>query len=149
MPGVSFFAYGTLKWGVNVACGDIDGDGIDEIVTGPGPGSMFSSHVRAFNYDGSTTSGVFGVSYIAYPSLTDGFGVFVACGDADNDRVDEILTAPGPHPVYQPWMKTWNCDGGVVSLVESKSFLVFEEDQFRAGARLALGNFYQEPSYLP
>ena len=36
MGNLSFLAYGTLKFGVNVTCGDIDGDGFDEILTGAG-----------------------------------------------------------------------------------------------------------------
>jgi len=46
VPGVSYFAYGTPKWGVNICCGDIDGDGYDEIVTGAGPGAVYGPHVR-------------------------------------------------------------------------------------------------------
>ncbi|MFN7975172.1 MAG: hypothetical protein U0166_22945 [Acidobacteriota bacterium] len=33
---VSFFAYLTLKYGANVGAGDVEGDGYDEILTGPG-----------------------------------------------------------------------------------------------------------------
>jgi hypothetical protein len=55
VPGVSFFAYGTLKYGANVACGDIDGDGYDEIITGAGPGAVFGPHVRAWDFDDSGT----------------------------------------------------------------------------------------------
>jgi hypothetical protein len=90
-----------------------------------------------------------GVSFIAYSSLSVGFGAIVACGDVDNDRVAEILTAPGPNPDYPPWLKTWNYDGDELTLVENRSFMVFEEDEFRSGANLAFGNFYQNPPYLP
>ena len=31
-------AYGTPQYGVNVACGNIDGIGYDEVITGAGPG---------------------------------------------------------------------------------------------------------------
>jgi len=33
-----FMAYGTAAFGVNVAGGNLDGAGVAEIVTGPGPG---------------------------------------------------------------------------------------------------------------
>jgi len=149
MPGVSFFAYGTLRWGVNVACGDIDGDGIDEIVTGPGPSEIFSSHVRGWDYDGEAVAPIDGVSFIAYPNLPHSMGCTVACGDVDNDRVAEILTGPGPHPANPAWLGTWNYDGKALSLVESKTFLVFEEGDYVGGARIALGNLRQQPEYLP
>jgi len=149
IPGVSYFAYGTLRWGVNVACGDIDGDGIAEIVTGPGPSDLFSSHVRGWNFDGETVAPMPGVNFIAYQSFPHSLGCTVACGDADNDRVAEILTAPGPHPDNPAYVKTWNYDGDELTLVPDKSFLVFEEGDYIAGARIALGNLYQAPSYLP
>jgi hypothetical protein len=149
IPGVSYFAYGTLRWGVNVACGDIDGDGIAEIVTGPGPSDLFSSHVRGWNYDGQAVGPMLGVNFIAYQSFPHSLGCVVACGDADNDRVAEILTAPGPHPDNPAYLKTWNYDGDELSLVPGKSFLVFEEGGYVAGARIALGNLHQAPSCLP
>jgi len=149
LSAVSYFAYGTLRWGVNVACGDIDGDGIDEIVTGPGPSEQFSSHVRGWNYDGDTIESMTDVNFIAYASFPKSMGCLVACGDADNDRVDEILTAPGPHPDNPAYIKTWNYDDNVLSLVQGKSFLVFETGEYHAGARIALGRPYQPPSYLP
>src|SRR4029079_13785454 len=33
---VNFFAYGTLRYGVNVASSDVDGDGFGEIISGAG-----------------------------------------------------------------------------------------------------------------
>lgn len=149
VPQVSYLAYGTNKYGVNVACGDIDGDGMDEIVTGPGPSELFGSHVRGWNYDGQTLTPISGVSFIAYPgSLGDG-GVVVACGNIDNDGYDEILTTPGPLADNPPWLKSWNYDGDAISLAESKSFMVFEEGDFVAGANIALGNFFEPADYLP
>jgi len=149
IPGVSYFAYGTLQWGVNVACGDIDADGIDEIVTGPGPGPSFGSHVRGWNYDGERLEPIGGVNFIAYASFPRSMGCNVACGDIDNDRVDEILTGPGPDPDNLAYLKTWNYDGTELALVPGKSFLVFETGDYVAGARIALGHPYRQPDYLP
>ncbi len=70
IPGLSFLAYPAgVGFGVKVACGDLDGDGKDEIITGPGPGDGLGAHVRAFSYD-PTTEQVqdTGVSFLAYPS---------------------------------------------------------------------------------
>jgi hypothetical protein len=149
MPRVSFLAYSSRRYGVSVACGDIDGDGMDEIVTAPGAGESLGSHVRGWNYDGATVTAIPGVSFIAFPELPMGYGVVVSCGDLDNDRVAEILTAPGPRTNNPPRLKTWNIDGQALDLLESKSFLVFEEGEYLAGARVAAGHFYQYPPYFP
>ncbi len=148
IPGLSFLAYGTNRFGVNVSCGDIDGDLIDEIVTGPGPGQMFGSHVRGWNYDGQSISAMHDVNFIAYPELTEGFGCVVACEDVDNDWVCEVLTLPGTRPDYPASLKTWNYDGNELELVERRSFLLFEEGTYGAGGHVALGRLWEEPGYL-
>jgi hypothetical protein len=51
---------------VNVTCGDIDGDGIDEMLTTPGPGSGFAAHVRGWNYDGEAVTPISSLSFFAY-----------------------------------------------------------------------------------
>jgi hypothetical protein len=63
---VSYYAYGTLRFGVNVASGDSDGDGYDELITGAGPGAVFGPHVRGFDYDGASVRPQPGVSFYAY-----------------------------------------------------------------------------------
>jgi hypothetical protein len=149
IPGVSFLAYGTNKYGVNVACGDIDGDLIAEIVTGPGPGEMFDSQVRGWNYDGAALTPMTDVNFNAYPGLPVGYGCVVACADVDNDRVAEILTLPGPDPSFPARVKTWNYDGNRLTLVERRSFLLFEEGEYGAGGHVALGRLWEAPGYLP
>jgi len=54
---VSFYAYGTLRYGVRPAGGGIDGDSFDEFLTAPGEGVIFGPHIRAFNYDGTSLTG--------------------------------------------------------------------------------------------
>ena len=101
LPGLSFLAYGTSKWGVNVAAGDIDGDGFDEIITGAGPGAVFGPHVRGWNYDDSgPVTAMTGVSYFAYG--TPKWGVNVSAGDIDGDGYDEIVTGAGPGVGLRP-----------------------------------------------
>ena len=80
IPAVSFQAYGTLKYGVNVACGDLDGDGIDEIVTAPGPAPLFGAHVRGWDYDGGVLAPIPGCSFFAYPPAEFRWGANVAIG---------------------------------------------------------------------
>jgi hypothetical protein len=127
IPGISYFAYGTPKWGVNVSCGDIDGDGFDEIVTGAGPGAVYGPHVRAWNWDGGpAVSPIGGVSYFAYGTLK--YGVNVACGDIDGDGIDEIVTGAGPGAVFGPHVRGWNWDGsGAAAAIPGVSFFAYED----------------------
>ena len=134
--GISFFAYGTPKWGVNVTCGDIDGDGIDEIVTGAGPGTIYGPHVRGWNYDGGTLAAIPGVSYLAYG--TNKFGVNVTCGDVDNDGIDEIVTGAGPSQVFGAHVRGWNYDGDALSDIGSINFFAFDAANTRYGAKVAV-----------
>ncbi len=94
MPGKEFFAYDAgFAGGVDVAAGDVDGDGVDEIITAPGPGG--GPHIRIFKTNGVEVGG-----FYAYEAGFAG-GVRVSAGDLDGDGEDEIITAPasrgGPH----------------------------------------------------
>jgi hypothetical protein len=149
MAGVSCLAYGTNEYGVNVACGDLDGDGIDEIVTGPGPGLTFGSHVRGWDYDGESLRPMGGVNFIAFPNNGHAAGCVVACGDLDNDRVDELLTVLGPHEENPARLMSWNYDGEALTAIERMCFTMFEEGEYVAGARIAFGNHHQRPPFLP
>ncbi|MGC1512499.1 MAG: S8 family serine peptidase [Acidimicrobiales bacterium] len=85
----SFFAYDPqFTGGVDVATGDLDGDGRDEIITGAGAGG--GPHVRAFSLGGTPYA-----SFFAYDPGFAG-GVRVGTVDLEGDGRDEILTGPGP-----------------------------------------------------
>ncbi len=137
VPGVSYFAYGTLKWGVNVSCGDVDGDGYDEIVTGAGPGSVFGPHVRGWNVDGAAAASIPGLSYFAYGS--NHYGVRVTCGDLDGDGMDEIVTAPGPSPVFGAHIRGWNYDGATLAPMDGINFFAWPAETAQYGATVFSG----------
>lgn len=125
----TFFAYGEgYRGGVQVAMGDVDGDGISEIVTAPGRRS--STHVRIFRLDGTYLGGFF-----AYGNGFRG-GVNLAVGDVDGDGTAEIVTAPkrggGPRVRVVHWKGQRAYD--VVS-----PFLAYTA-KFRGGVRVALGD---------
>lgn len=81
-PG--FFAYDEqFRGGVNVAVGDVDGDGIDDIVTGPGLGG--SPRIRVYDKDGNLST-----QFFAFDS-SETNGVEVTVSDLDGDNIDEII----------------------------------------------------------
>lgn len=84
----SFFVYAKhLRSGVRVAVGDVDGDGMGEIVVGPGSGGR--PHIRIFNGYGQA-------EYPGYFALDKKFtgGVWVATGDVNGDSKEEIIVTP-------------------------------------------------------
>lgn len=86
-----FYAYApSFRGGVFVGAGDIDGDGVDEIITGAGIGG--STHIRMFNGKAQPLNpGIFAFS------KTSRLGVQIIITDIDSDGIDEIL-AVNPDP---------------------------------------------------
>ncbi|MFL5341736.1 MAG: FG-GAP-like repeat-containing protein [Gemmataceae bacterium] len=85
----SFFAYTTkFLGGVRVATGDVNGDGVDDIITGAGPGG--GPHVEVF--DGAT--GNLMLSFFAFAQSFTG-GVYVAAGDFNGDGKADIVASSG------------------------------------------------------
>jgi predicted outer membrane repeat protein len=133
-PGVSYLAYGTPKWGVNVAAGDIDGDGFDEIITGAGPGAVYGPHVRGWNVDGGAAVAITQVSFLAYG--TNKFGVNISSGDVDGDGIDEIVTGAGPGAVFGPHIRGWNFDGDAVTPLHGFSFFAWQTAPLHFGVNV-------------
>src|SRR3989339_459911 len=77
-----------FRGGVNVAAGDTNGDGRDDIITGAGFGG--GPQVRIFDASGTVRG-----QFFAYASNFRG-GVNVAAGDTNQDGTDEIITGAGP-----------------------------------------------------
>ncbi len=109
---------------MDVAAGDVDGDGQDEIITGAGPGG--GPHVRIFEKDGTPIGG-----FYAYDPSFPG-GVHVAAGDIDNDGTDEIITGAGRGG--GPHIRAFKLDGTQVS-----SFFPYDVN-FPGGVDVASGN---------
>ena len=104
-PG--FFAYAdSFRGGVNVAIGDLNGDGIKEIICGAGYNG--GPHVRVFRKDGTLIN----PGFFAYDKTFRG-GVNVAVGDVDGDGVDDIVTGPGLGG--SPLARVYDRDGNLQS----------------------------------
>lgn len=131
----SFLAYPkTFQGGVRVAVGDIDGDGVNEIVTTPGPG--YEAHVKIFHVDGSLV----GIKdFLAYDRFTG--GVHLTVGDTDNDGQAEIITAPGPGG--GPDVRVWNGKDGT----RKKQFFAFDQSM-TDGVTVAFARTPEGPSIL-
>ena len=110
---INFFAYSTLKWGVNVEAGDTDSDGFEEILTGAGPGQIFATTVRGWDYDGNQISPIARINFNAFQPLA--WGVNVSGGDVDNDGAAEIVAARGPDPAVNNDFSGFNTDGGPIT----------------------------------
>lgn len=78
--------------GVSIAVGDINNDGVDDIIVGAGPGG--GPHVRVI--DGSKLDPAEGqlLSFFAFPATFQG-GVTVAAGDVNGDGFDDIIVGAG------------------------------------------------------
>ncbi|MFC1613455.1 S8 family serine peptidase [Patescibacteria group bacterium] len=118
-----FFAYSKdFRGGVNVSSGDIDGDGIDEIITGAGQGG--GPHIRIFDKYGNVKG-----NFFAYSKDFRG-GVNVSSGDIDEDGIDEIITGAGPGG--NPDVRIFDVYGN-----KKIGFFAFDEN-FRGGVNVGL-----------
>src|SRR4029077_16868645 len=127
----SFYAYDLpFGGGVFVACGDVDGDGLADVITGKGPGG--DPHVRAFSL--ASGSPVEIASFNAYAPTFAG-GVHVAVGDVNGDGRADIITGAGPGGA--PHVRAFSLAGGGVT--ELASFLAYDP-AFTGGVFVAGGD---------
>jgi hypothetical protein len=122
-----FFAYTpSFLGGVRVAVGDVNGDGVPDLITAPGPGG--APEIKVF--DGNT--GVLIRDFMAYDAHFLG-GVYVAAGDVNGDGFADIVVGAdaggGPH--VQAFSGK---DGSVL-----QSFYAYNP-AFRGGVRVAAGD---------
>ncbi|QGJ71389.1 Hypothetical protein PBC10988_30940 [Planctomycetales bacterium 10988] len=118
--------------GVRVATGDVNNDGILDIVTAAGPGG--GPHIQVFDSQtGSLISGEVNNFYAYDPSFTG--GVYVAVGDVNGDGFDDIITGAGATETSQAHVRVFSgLDGSII-----REFYAYELS-FHGGVRVAAGD---------
>jgi len=115
----------SYRGGVRVTSGDIDNDGVDEIVTGTGENG--GPHLRVFEKDGTPR----GIEFFPFDKSFRG-GMDVATGDFDGDGKDDI--AVSQFSKGQAWVKVYRYNDNRDILFERNVFGMVE-----CGATVALG----------
>jgi protocatechuate 3,4-dioxygenase beta subunit len=117
----------TFLGGVRVATADVDGDGVEDVITGSGIGG--GPRIRVFSgVDGSVIR-----EFFAFEDTFRG-GIFVAGGDIDADGKADIIV--GAEVGGGPRITTFSgADGTVLN-----NFFAFDPNQ-RGGTRIAAGDF--------
>ena len=117
-----FFAYDkNFRGGVQVTTGDIDNDGIDEIITGAGVGG--GPHVRIFDKNGNLKS-----DFFAYDKNFRG-GVNIVVADINNNKKSEIIVSP---QTGKETIKIFN------SLGEIMNKFILSKNNFQKGINIAI-----------
>ena len=130
LTGFSFYAYGTLKYGLAVASGDLESNGADDVLAGAGPGQVFGPHVRAFRYRRPGVAAVGRVNFFAYGTLK--YGVKVTGADRDGDGDSEIFTGPGPSGAFSAHVRGFDLGSGGVFSLPGVNFNAFASGQYGA-----------------
>jgi len=126
----SFNAYNdTFRGGINVAVGDINGDGMQEIITSTRTGGIPT--IKVFDIDGNNL----GWDFDAYASGFRG-GINLGVGDIEGDGPYEIAVAPmgggSPH------VRIFGLRNGEI-VPTTESFMAYAET-FRGGIAISIGD---------
>ncbi|MBI4839220.1 MAG: FG-GAP repeat protein, partial [Nitrospirae bacterium] len=128
------FTANTYKYGANVASGDIDGDGIFEIITGAGPGPQNPGEVNIFDRTGSKIVGF----TVGYNGATYKYGINIASGDFDGDGQYEVVTGTGAGPENPSYVKIFTYDSAAQQMVDSGIELLAYDTLY--GVEIAVGD---------
>ncbi len=113
--------------GIRVATGDMDGDGIDEIITAPGRGR--APEVRVFTQAGVELTAYRTMAYAT--SMVN--GVQLAVGDVNGDGRNDIVTIPTSGTAEVKVFLNQTGDPDPIQDVPYRSFLAFPASQISGG----------------
>jgi hypothetical protein len=94
MIGNPLFVYplGSFTGGIRVACADVNGDGLDDIITGAGPGGGPQVKIYLGNVQSIFNPNPFASFFGIFPTSFMG-GIFVAAGDFNGDFKAEVIVS--------------------------------------------------------
>ncbi|MFO0938000.1 MAG: FG-GAP-like repeat-containing protein [Gemmataceae bacterium] len=117
-----------FRGGVHATLGDVNGDGVNDVIIGPGAGG--GPRIRIINgKDGSTLR-----DFFVYESSFTG-GVYVSTGDVNGDGKDDIITGTGNGG--GPRVRV--LDGATLGANTLQDFFAYESS-FRGGVQVAAGD---------
>jgi hypothetical protein len=119
-----------VECGADVAMGDVDGDGADEIIVGAGPGG--GPHIRIYEANGTLMP----LSFFAFHPLYRG-GISVASADVDGDNRAEIGVSQSGQE--QAWTKIYRYDPWYTIVGEWKAY-----GDNPVGAHLGMGDIDED-----
>jgi hypothetical protein len=110
--GLEFTAHG-YGYGANIAAGDINNDGVDEIITAPGPGADSPAEVKIFDKNGNE------LTNLSITAFQYKYGANVAAGDFDGDGDDEVVAGAGAGAMNPGAVKVYVYDAVNNEMVDS------------------------------
>jgi hypothetical protein len=132
-PYPGFGGSPAFQGGVRATTADVNNDGVQDIIIGPGPG--IPTDVRVYsgaNFPVSPDTSLFANGYAFEPSFLG--GVFVSAGDFNGDGFTDVVVSPDEG------------GGPRVRIVSGKDrtvladFFGIDDPNFRGGARTAVGD---------
>lgn len=127
--GIEVDAHGVF-YGANIATGDLEGDGLPEIITAPGPGPANPAEVKVWKIDTTKGTGSWTAYEMKKLSFAGNYGLTLASGDIDGDEKDEIILGAGADPKAAAIVRIIRADG-----TEIKRFTAFTD--YRYGTNVA------------
>jgi serralysin len=134
----------------NIAFGDVDGDGVPELITAPGPDIFAPPQIKVFKIDTSEGMGRWKVAsqladYVVsfdgrqrqkdrdkieakgWPGEPEGYGANIAASDLDGDGKAKIIVGPGPYPEQDSQGVILGYQDG---LYRVESFIAYEKGRY-------------------